>query len=227
MKPYNLANTSIEKRYPDDWPPVEYFVHESRLEKDIVEDFQSLIEASAGERDIDRYISDNPEILTAILDLKNTGHHAAWVIPKKVIRSHVSADIPGLIPDFLVGGRNSYGITWYVVELKGAQHKLFTKSNESLYLSNVANKGLCQVLEYMHFCNKSQSMLREVLKLNGFVSAEAFLFIGREHETEGVRERDLKSAFNNINSHLEVRSYDALLRCCNRIIGSYKKRKNA
>ena len=223
MKLTNLANTSIEERYPEDWPPVEYFVHESRLEPDIVEGFRALINAGEGERKLDKYITENPVLLTTILDLKNTGHHAAWVVPKKAIRSHVSQDIPGLIPDFLVGGRNSYGITWYVIELKGAQHKLFTKSNGGLYLSNVANKGLCQVLEYMHFCNKAQSTLRDVLKLNGFVSADAFLFIGREHETEAIREKDLKSAFNHINNHLQIRSYDALLRCCDRILGSYRK----
>ena len=223
MKLIRHKNTPIERRYPEDWPPEEYFVHESRLKGDVVENFRALIEGCKGERAIDSYITKNPVLLTAVLDIENTGHHAAWVVPKKAIRPHVSKDIPGLIPDFLVGGKNSFGISWYVVELKGAQHKLFSKSRGSLYLSTVANRGLCQVLEYMHFCNTAQSMLRDVLKLKDFVSAKAFLFIGREYETKSEREKDLKSAFNNINSHLQIRSYDALLRCCDRILGSYRK----
>ena len=226
MRLSDLDKIPFKDRYPEEWPPIEYFVHESKLSSDVVDGFRKLIEDNAGERAIDKYISANQVILTAILDLNNTGHHAAWVVPKKSIRTHVSTDVPGLIPDFLVGGKNSFGITWYVVELKGAQHKLFKKSNGSLYLSNVANKGLCQVLEYMHFCNKSQSMLREVLKLYDFISAEAFLFIGRENETKNIREKDLKSAFNTINSHLQIRSYDSLLRCCERILGSYNKKKS-
>jgi len=223
MKTIHHKKTPIERCYSHDWPPEEYFVHESHLKHDVVENFRTLINKCAGERDIDSYITKNPVLLTAVLDIENTGHHAAWVIPKKAIRPHVSEDIPGLIPDFLVGGKNSFGISWYVVELKGSKHKLFVKSKGSLQLSNVANRGLCQVLEYMHFCNKAQLMLRDVLKLKDFVSAKAFLFIGREDETESEREKFLKSAFNNINSHLQIRSYDALLRCCDRILGSYRK----
>lgn len=223
MKLSNFATTSIKEPYPEDWPPVEYFIHESRLEPSVVEGFRSLVESWEGERKIDAYLTKHPVLLTSVLDLKNTGHHAAWVVPKKAIRSNISGEMPGLIPDFLVGGKNSFGITWYVVELKGAQHKLFTESKGSVYLSSTANKGICQVLEYMHFCNSAQATLRDVLKLNGFVSAEAFLFIGRETETEVVRKKDLKSALNNINDHLQIRSFDALLRCCDRILGSHHK----
>lgn len=51
--------------------------------------------------------------------------------------------------------------------------------------------------------------------------ALAILIIGRESETEDLRKRDLKAAFNTINSRLRIRSYDALLRTCERIIWSY------
>lgn len=223
MKLSNLTETQTEKQYPENWPPQEYFIHESRLEAAVVKGFRALIENCEGERKIDSYLTKHPVLLTSILDLKNTGHHAAWVVPKKSIRPHVCNEMPGLIPDFLVGGKNSFGITWYVVELKGAKHKLFVESKGAIYLSSTANKGLCQVLEYMHFCNSAQAMLRNVLKLHGFVSAEGFLFIGRDAETEAGRKRDLKSAINNINSRLQIRSFDALLRCCDRILGSYQR----
>ena len=212
----------LEERYPEDYPPIEYYIHESSLQSSIVQGLRTLIEQNVGERRLDQYISKHPVLLTALLDFKNTGHHAAWVVPKKSIRSKISNEVPGLIPDFIVGGKNSFGITWYVVELKGAQHSLFTKHSGRLYLSSEANRGLCQVLEYMHFCNTSQSFLRDVLKLHNFVSAEGFIFIGRKYETDNSRAKELKSAFNNINAHLQIRSYDALLRCCERIIDSWQ-----
>lgn len=227
MKLIELAKIPLEQRYPKDWPPFEYYVHESSIQPEVVEGLRKLVMSNAGERQLDDYISQHRVLLTALLDFKNTGNHAAWVVPKKAIRSKISADIPGLIPDFLVGGKNSFGITWYVVELKGAGHNLFTKSGGNLYLSNTANRGLCQVLEYMHFCNSSQSYLRDSLKLVGFVSAEAFVFIGREAETDNPREMALKSAVNNINAHLQVRSYDALLRCCEKILSSHQDARNA
>jgi len=220
MRLTELANTAVELRYPEDWPPVEYYVRESSIQSQEVEGLRELVMGNAGERKLDAYISQHPVLLTALLDFKNTGHHAAWVVPKKAIRSKVSSEIPGLIPDFIVGGKNSFGITWYVVELKGAEHSLFTKSGGNLYLSNTANRGLCQVLEYMHFCNSSQSYLRDTLKLFEFVSAEAFVFVGRESETDNPREKALKSAINNISANLQIRSYDALLRSCERILSS-------
>jgi hypothetical protein len=223
MKATDLFKIPLEQRYPENWPPVEYHQHESTLKPEVVEGLRQLVEKNAGERELDAYISEQPVLLTALLDFNNTGNHAAWVVPKKAIRSKISGEVSGLIPDFLVGGKNSYGITWYVVELKGAEHSLFTKSGSNLYLSSTANRGLCQVLEYMHFCNTAQAYLRDTLKLHGFVSAKAFVFIGREAETLSSRASDLKSALNNMNDHLQIRSYDALLRCCDRILIPTKK----
>lgn len=188
----------------------------------MVEGLKSLVEKDSPETEIDKYITENPVLLTSILDFNNTGHHAAWVIPKKVIRQNISEDIPGLIPDFLVGGRNSFGITWYVVELKGANHSLFKSASNRLCLSSTANMGLCQVLEYMHFCNKAQGYLRDTLKLKEFVSARGFLFIGRSAETDEQRKKDLKASLNGMNKDLQIRSYDALFMCCDRILGSIK-----
>jgi len=62
--------------------------------------------------------------------------------------------------------------------------------------------------------------LRDTLKLFEFVSAEAFVFVGRESETDNPREKALKSAINNISANLQIRSYDALLRSCERILSS-------
>ena len=216
-KPMTLAEyfaLPFEERYPGDWPPIEYYVHETQITHAMTDGLDSLVNQSASETQIDKYLSENPVLLTSILDINNTGHHAAWVIPKKKIRAKVGDDVPGLIPDFLVGGKNSFGITWYVVELKGANHALFTKSGAKIYLSSTANMGICQLVEYMHFCNLSQSFLRETMKLTAFTDAKGFLFIGRSSETNDQRSKDLKSGLNTLYKNIQIRSYDSLVRMC-------------
>lgn len=217
-----LELLKLNNIYPEDWPPREYYMHESNITPQIVKGLKELIESNSAETEIDKYITKNPVLLTSILNFNNTGHHAAWVIPKKRLRQKISDDVPGLIPDFLVGGKSSFGINWYVVELKGANHTLFTKSSNRIYLSSTTNKGLCQVLEYMHFCNKTQSYLRDSMKLKDFTSAQGFLFIGRSSETEEARKKDLKASLNAMNKDLQIRSYDALFSCCDRILALSK-----
>ncbi|WP_404471948.1 DUF4263 domain-containing protein [Vreelandella venusta] len=206
--------------YPEEWPPYEYYLSESKITREDFLGLKELVENNSGETDIDRYITERPQLLLSVLDMKNTGHHAAWVIPKQQIKPHVSSEMRGLIPDFLVGGKNSFGVTWYIVELKGANHKLFSMAGGSVKLSDVANKGFCQSLIYMQFCNSSQHMLREVLKLKGFDKANSFLIVGRAAETNTERERMLKSAVNNFSESLSIRSYDSFLSSCERIVDS-------
>jgi len=204
----------LEERYDSSWPPIEFYVHENQITHNAVDGLEALINKSASETEIDKYLSSNPELLSSVLDINNTGHHGAWVIPKSKIRNKISSEMPGLIPDFLIGGKNSCGISWYVIELKGASHKLFSYSGKKLRLSNVANLGLMQVLEYMHFCNTSQSYLRETMKFSELSYVDGFLFVGRSSETEEQRRKDLKASLNKMNPNLQIRSYDSLVQLC-------------
>ncbi len=102
---------SVLDDYPAHWPPKEYFMHESKITKKQVHELETLIRNSAGEREVDSFVSENPVMLTIPLDFSSTGHHGAWVIPKKSIRPRISNDTPGLIPDFIVGGKSSGGFT--------------------------------------------------------------------------------------------------------------------
>jgi len=129
VKLSNLANTPIEERYPDNWPPVEYFVHESRLESAVVEGFRTLVENSEGERQIDSYLTKHPVLLTSVLDLKNTGHHAAWVVPKKAIRPQAEQnsrieDTHKLVPTVLPSGNQPVSMP---IERKAANFPWFPR----------------------------------------------------------------------------------------------------
>jgi hypothetical protein len=215
---------SLLENYPRDWPPKEYFVHESMVTKRQIKKLKELIENKSGETEIDDFIRRHPVVLTMLLDFLSTGHHGAWVIPKKIIRSKVSANMPGLIPDFIVGGRSSSGFAWVVFELKGIKDNLFTVKKNNLSFTSFANRGICQLLDYIDFCGKAQSYIRDILKLTDFREPKGFLIIGTEDELDNERKKDLKAAWNRNVSKLHIRSYSALLRSGERMYNSYHKK---
>jgi len=145
-------------------------------------------------------------------------------VPKAAIRSGIHGTVQGMIPDFLVGGESSNGITWLVVELKGAGAKLFSGSGgaSKLRFSSDANRGICQALEYIDYCARAQAHLRDEMQLAGLREPAACLIMGREQEVAPERLRDLKAAWNRrMGSAVSIRSYDSLLRVATRLVESY------
>jgi len=209
-----------------DRPPEQFYMHESMVSREQIRGLQRLVEDAAGERDIDAFISANPQLLTLPLDFARTGHHGAWVVPKAAIRSGIPGTIQGLIPDFLVGGESSDGISWIVVELKGAAARLFSRSGETVRFSPDANRGICQTLEYIDYCGRAQAHLRDEMQLAGLREPTAYLILGREEELEVQRLRDLKAAWNRrMGGAIAIRSYDSLLRAATRLVESYHQKR--
>lgn len=148
-----------------------------------------------------------------ILKVESTGHHGFWVIPKLAIKSRAHNSSPGLIPDYLIGGKSSDGFTWHVIELKGANERIFNKRNNKLALSNIANEGFCQLTNYIDFCSKTQTNLRENFQLTDFREPKGTLIIGRSKELEDDKQKQgLKSAINRYGSYIKIRTYDSLIR---------------
>lgn len=137
--------------YPSSFPPQEFYQGQSKITLDQLIGLRELVEHRSGEKKIDQFIRENPTVLTAALRFATTGHHAAWVLSQQMIRPKLAASQPGLIPDFIIGGRSSDGFEWWVVELKGADAKLFSRKNGYLYLSYSLNKGVCQLLTYIDY----------------------------------------------------------------------------
>ncbi len=120
----------------------------------------------------------------------------------------------GLIPDFIVGGCNSGGFSWFVLELKGADQQMLTESNNYLYFSSTVNKAIGQVIEYIDYCASVQSFLRDSLRLTDFREPKGLIIVGRESEfSDDPRREKFKSAWNRLMGHkIEIRTYDAILR---------------
>lgn len=218
-----------EWKYPNDWPPEEFSASHLDVSRDQFNTLKSMIECNAGETEIADFLINNKGALVNSLRSFNTGHHAAWVIPKQIVRPPMTESQKGLIPDYILGGLNSDGFSWFVLELKGANEKILIESNNSLYFGSVANKAICQTIEYIDYCASAQSYLRDSLKLTNFREPKGFILIGREIEFSGDSRREkFKSAWNRFMGHkIEIRTYDSLLRWIVSVLDDKEKRAAA
>ena len=210
--------------YPSDFPPQEFFLERSDITDAHIDTLRALVKNNSGEKQIDETLRENPELLIAALRIVHTGNHGCWVLSQQMIRPKLKENKPGLIPDFIVGGLSSDGFEWWVVELKGANANLFSRVNNKLQLSSTLNKGMCQLLTYIDYCDEAQSLIRDQLGLTDFRRPKGMIFIGRETELKDDPEKQmLKSAWNNINrTNLEIRTFDSLLRTSEELFSFWK-----
>lgn len=203
--------------YPRDWPPEEYYTEANDVSSAVHLAFTNLLNDGAGETAADSFLQEHPALLGQCLNFTNFGHHGMWVIPQKLIDPGATPKRKGLKPDYLFGGKNSDGFFWCVAELKGPNERLFKRAQDprqTASFSSAANEGICQLLQYMDYCNSAQSYFRDHFQLTDFREPRGFLIIGREAELENDPQlQDLRAAWNRISGgRIMIRSYDALLR---------------
>jgi len=160
---------------------------------------------------MERFLGANPEVLALVTFIYSTGHHAAWIYPKAFIRAPGGAPA-GLIPDYVLAGANSDGVSWFLLELKSPGHRAFVKKGKHVCLAPEANRGICQLLNYIDVASRSQAHLRDEIELTGFREPRGVLLIGTEEETQDEDVRSFKAAWNRMHPKLEIRSYNSLLR---------------
>ena len=201
--------------YPKSFPPRAFYVEPEEVQIAQKLALQQLIQTNAGETAIDNFLRSNPALLAACMNFTQFGHHGTWVVPQQLARPPSLPEIRGLKPDYLVGGKGSRGYSWYVVELKSPSEKMFSRDQAgNIFLSGVANRGVCQLLQYIDYCSAAQSYLRDTLNLKGFKEPKGFLIVGREAElSNDIDAQELSRAFNELMApRIEVRSFDALVR---------------
>lgn len=191
-------------------PPKEYNVHHYDVTKPIAQCFISLVEKNAGEKEIDIYLKKHPQLFAVLLGHYNTGHHNSWVIPQKTIKNKIVPDDKGLIPDYIIGGKSTSGIEWKIVELKGTRAKWFIDKNKEIYFSDIINKGLNQLTEYIHTSEKYQSNLRDQHRLIDFKNPEGLLIAGRRSEIpDGSRKQALYGQWRSmLKAKIQIITYD-------------------
>ena len=210
------------KKWPSDWPTKENSVVQHDVSHAQYEGLTELVSSKASERDIEKYLSRNREVLALTIWMFRSGHHMSWIYSKEQIRPPSGA-AGGMVPDYLLAGARSGGLDWFVLELKGADKRAFVKSGKHVHLSNDANEGICQLLNYIDRSSRDQAYLRDGLQLSGFREPRGILLIGTDNETDDPLVRDFKNAWNRINPKLEICSYNALLRQVRQKLGDFNR----
>ena len=157
------------ENWPTGWPRRENSVVQHDVTRAQYVTFCDLVKRKVSEREIERYLGTNHEILALAVWMFSTGHHMSWVFPKQQIRPPTDP-VGGLIPDYLMAGANSGGVDWFVLELKGANKRAFVKTGKRVSLSADANRGICQLLHYIDLSSRDQAYLRDGLELAGFAN---------------------------------------------------------
>ncbi len=196
------------------YPPHEFKVNPYDITPEQLEEFLSLVMRGADETAIDVFLRKHRSILAFVSVFFSTGHHGAWILPQKLVRSRISSQIKGLQPDYLFAGDNSDGITWWVLELKGANEDIWIEDkNGDFRFSDAANRGVNQLTRYIDYCTTHQAAIRDALEITTFTEPKGILLIGREKEFKANEEkRKLKARHNKNNSNLQIKTYDALIR---------------
>jgi hypothetical protein len=211
LKPAENYREDLLNNWPSQWPKKENHVVQHDIAAEQYLAFSDLIQAGAGERQIEKFFRANREVLSLVIWLFGTGHHMSWIFPKRQIRPPAGST-SGLIPDYLMAGADSLGVNWFVLELKGADKRAFVKRDKRVSLSADANAGASQLLNYIDLSSRDQAYLRDGLQLAGFREPRGILLIGTEDESEDPEVEGFKSAWNRNNPNVKIRSYSALLR---------------
>jgi hypothetical protein len=174
--------------------------------------------ASGSEEHIHQTLADRPHLLYYVLP--NTGHHGIWTRSKPVIAPQNFLGEPGKVPDFLVAGRSSDGIEWFLVELKRPDHQF--ANSDATGLSSVANRALTQILKYHSFITEHQGSLRDILKIPEIrTPIRSILVIGTEDELrQNDQRRSLRRIWNSALIDIHIVSYSRFIRGINEHIGS-------
>lgn len=209
----NIIKENEKLKYPDHFPPREFYRPYKNVLTEVIKEFARLMDG--GEREIDKYIREHPELFYNILKSKSVGHSGGyWILDKQHLKPTVGID-RGLIPDFIIGSDNSDGFKWTMIELKSPTTNIFSNnSSKRPIFSKNTNLGIVQLLEYIDCGERLQAMYRDEYKLTNFRKPNGILIIGRENELiESQTRQRVKSAFNELNNNsLQIRTYDWLLR---------------
>lgn len=208
-----------------DYPPDLYKVNPYKFGQKDIFGFINLVRKNSSESDIDSFLKQKLSLLAFSAEFFDTGHHSAWIIPQAQIKPPGFPSGKGQIPDYLIAGDNSDGVTWWVVELKSPNDKLYKKDKQGFITeTSKLSKGLSQLQNYIDFCIKHQSYIRDTLGVTSFKAPYGIIFIGREQELIKDKEkRNKKAYFNRDSFSIQIRTYDAFLRRFRSVMESSNK----
>lgn len=199
-------NIAAERRPRTSWSLVRHedlsdFEVVRQVTRAEVAQFESVLDSSADERPIQKYLGENPHLLTALL-----GRSPSYCLPLKRLGAEY-------VPDFIVGDVDSLGVHWLLVELESPKAKMYLKDGKTL--GEKAREGYNQIVQWREWLSDNIAYARRPRRENGLglydirERTRALVLVGRrstlEQENAAVR-HDLRQS-----SGIEMHTYDWLL----------------
>lgn len=216
--PYSLRQSTY--RHPEPVPGMKTAPSHVSIPDAAVKELRRLISDRKGETAAHKVLLKYPSLLPLLME--KITRSGTWYVSKPQICPPLIDGKKGKIPDFLLAGEDSYGLHWYLIELKSPTDLLFSRTGEAF--SPAANKGLNQLARYQRYAEKHQGGLRDMLGIKDFVTPRGVLVIGNELETIDNKEKEQMKAFwNESIIDIDIMSYSRLLRSAEEVVREKKK----
>jgi hypothetical protein len=185
----------------DDNDLEEFFVWWDDVDPAAVDALSGAIEAATGERDMQRFLQDNPTILVQSLG----GGHGRWVMPQARLGRE-------FVTDFVVGERSTVGFRWLAVELENPRTRLFTRSGDP---SRTLNHAIRQIVDWRAWLRRNQDYASRPRTENGLGLRDidqlvpGLILIGRRDDQRPEDQDRRRSMEDSLGIH--IHSYDWLV----------------
>jgi Domain of unknown function (DUF4263) len=186
---------------PDDAFFPDLFVSRDEITRDEITAYQSALDTSRDEADMQHSLEANPRML-----IQHLTRQCAWVIPQKRLGSeHVT--------DFVIAQEASGGLVWYAVELERPQAKMFNKNGDP---SAVLNHALRQISDWRDWLSQNRDYAAKPLGRSGLglididPELEGLIIIGRDAEVDQRATASRRRRLERVN-RVRIETYDWLL----------------
>ena len=178
----------------------EYEIKDHATEDDI-DRLEQIIGAASDEKPIQKYLEENPHIITSLLGGKNR-----FCIPQKRLGSEY-------VPDFLICDTDSLGINWVLIELETPKSTIYLQMGDQL--DEYARKGVAQIQEWREWLTSNVAYARNKRSNNGLglidirPYSRAVVIVGRRvhlRETKEVARNQLRDG-----EDIHIHTYDWVL----------------
>ena len=193
----------------------EHYIWRMDANETMLENFIECIDSAKYEKDIQKFIENNPIIISTIL----MGSHGRWVIPQKKLGSE-------FVTDFILGCKHSGGYEWFAVELENPKYNMFTKaSNPSSYL----NHAIRQIQDWRAWLQRNQNYASRPIEENGLglkdinSNIPGYIFIGRRKNYD-EKNNDLRRQMK-IDSNISIHTYDYIIEKAKQELAFWPKHK--
>jgi hypothetical protein len=167
-----------------------------------VQAFEEVIDDATDERMIQKFITENPEILASLV-----GGNERYCIPLKRLGDRY-------VPDFVIGSVDSLGVRWHFVELETPKSGIYTRRGDGL--DQFARKGSDQITAWRKWIAENLSLARARRAESGLglfdveSHAPGFVIVGRRDRMPNDRSESIRLEQRSRNN-TEIHSYDWLL----------------